>query len=74
MCRSSDETPSPANNPNESWANYRQRMCKDYFTKDVAIVSVQFASDRYIRTSQHVYVTFVDKIAQFGELEFILTL
>ena len=54
-------------NPNETWTEYKGRVCRDLFAKDIAIVSVQFASSRYIRTEQSVYVTLVDKISQFGK-------
>ena len=59
------------NDPTESWEDYRARMCRHYFTKDVAIVSVQLASSHYMKIEQTVYVTFVDKLAQFGKFRLI---
>jgi len=51
---------------NETWEEYKNRICKDMLINDIAFVSVQLATIRYIRAQQSVYVTFVDKISACG--------
>lgn len=53
---------------NETWDEYKIRMCNDMFTNDISIVTVQFASSRYIKAQQSVCVTYVDKVSAFGKL------
>ena len=51
-----------------------QDVCKALVDQDIARVSVMFASNRYVRTTTNIRVTFLDMVSSFGILITLLIL
>ena len=55
----------------ENYQNERIRLCEKILRKHLAIVSIMFDKETYVRTNTSLRVSFTDKLAAFGKFSLI---